>query len=148
MKTALRTKKLMPKIDSIIEIKCGGNFFRWWMEVLKPLHGLTDRETDIAAAIIEQRWLLSKSITDPKMLDKVLFSTESAKEVRKLTGASYAYYHGVLAKMRKCGLLSGGKINLKCVPDLKDDSQTYKLMFLFNFGKEASKRYKESIRET
>ena len=59
-----------------------GKFFRIWIEFLTPLHNLTNREKDVVAAFIKARFELSKSISDPVWLDKVVMSDEIKSKVK------------------------------------------------------------------
>ena len=56
----------LPKPNNIITIPVSKDydFFRWWCIFLRPVINLTNREIDVIASFLKQRWELSKSITD------------------------------------------------------------------------------------
>lgn len=109
-------------------------FFRVWCEFLKPLHNLTSREMDLAAAILEERFKLSKSITNPELLDDVLMSEESKRRIRKNSGISVAHFQVIMAKLRDSKVIIDGRLNPKFIPNLKDDPTNYKLLFSFDLN--------------
>lgn len=41
-------------VKKVIPIPSTGNFFKAWLEVLKPLHHLTDREMDLLAEFLKE----------------------------------------------------------------------------------------------
>ena len=65
------------------------NFFRYWVEFLKPLHHLTDREMDVTTAFLRKRYELSKDILDPIKLDKYLMNEDTKAEMEAPTEESY-----------------------------------------------------------
>ena len=71
--------------DNVVRIPCSLNhqFFTYWFKFLQPFHNLTDRETDVAAALLEQRHRLSKVIRDDDILDKVVLGDDIKKQVRE-----------------------------------------------------------------
>ena len=60
----------------MIPVEENEDFFRYWFEILKPFHHLTNRAMDVATAMIRKRHELSKVISDNQILDKILFSTD------------------------------------------------------------------------
>ena len=109
-----------------------GKFFRIWIEFLTPLHNLTNREKDVVAAFIKARFELSKSISDPVWLDKVVMSDEIKSKVKEECGVSDAFFQVILGKLKKTGVILEGKINPKFIPKITPDSTSYSLMLLFS----------------
>ena len=123
----------MPNInvDSVLKIPFTGNFFRVWLEFLKPIHHLRNSEMDVAAALLELRHELSSKIEDEKILDKEILSTKSREYIMKKTGTSKLYFQSVLKNIKNCGMIKDGRVNLKYVPNI-DDKDTFKLLIVFN----------------
>ena len=73
------------KPDNIVRVPCSldNSFFRYWFMFLQPFHKLTDREIDIIASFVKQRYELSKVIKDNDILDKVTMSEDIKKKVRE-----------------------------------------------------------------
>ena len=125
--------KVINKPNNIIPIptELDGDFFRWWVEILKPLHGLTEREIDIITAFLKKRHELSKDILDPIKLDKYLMNDETKREIREECGISLAHFQVIMAKFRKSNVLIDGKINPKFIPNIKEGDSTFQLLFFF-----------------
>ena len=110
-----------------------GKFFRIWIEFLTPLHNLTNREKDVVAAFIKARFELSKSISDPVWLDKVVMSDEIKSKVKEECGVSDAFFQVILGKLKKTGVILEGKINSKFIPkNLELGDKTFQLLLYFD----------------
>lgn len=126
----------IPDIRKVVPIPSSGNFFRVWVEVLKPIHKLTDREMDLLAAFLKKRNELQLSNMDPDKIDPFLMSSIIKKEIRKSVRISTAYYQRIVRKYRDREVMipdpniKGGKINPRFIPNLKDDDKSIKIMFI------------------
>jgi hypothetical protein len=68
--------------NSHLEMSPDGDFFRVWVEFLKPIHNLTNKEMDVLAAFLKKRYELGKVITDNDVLDNVLMSESTKRQIR------------------------------------------------------------------
>lgn len=109
-------------------------FFRYWVEFLKPLHNLTEREIDVITAFLIKRHQLSKDILDPVKLDKYLMSEDTKAEIREECNISSAHYQVVMGKLRKSGVIIDGNINPKFIPNLKDGDKSFQLLLYFQIN--------------
>ena len=50
------------------------NFFKYWVEFLRPIHHLTPVEMQILACLLRERYFLSKKLSDDASLDNIVFS--------------------------------------------------------------------------
>jgi hypothetical protein len=116
----------------MIPIDKNGDFFRYWFEILKPFHHLTNRAMDVATALIRKRYELGKVINDVQILDKILFSTDVQKEIRSECKLSVPQYYAILSKLRSSNVVIDNKINTKFIPNIKDDDDKFKLLILFD----------------
>ena len=107
------------------------SFFRYWVEFLKPLHHLTDREMDVAVAFLKKRYELSKDILDPIKLDKYLMNEDTKAEIREECGISPAHFQVIMGKLRKSGIIKDGNIFPLFIPNVKEDSGTFQLLLYF-----------------
>jgi hypothetical protein len=84
----------MKKANNAIRIPTSlkDDFFKWWFKFLKPLHKLTDRESDVAAAFLKHRYELSKVIQDNTILDRVTMSEDVRKKIRKECDITLQYF--------------------------------------------------------
>lgn len=133
--------KKLPKPNNIIEIntKLGIDFFRWWCIFLKPFINLTNREIDVMAGFLKERFELSKSISDPAILDTVVMSGDTRKKVLEECQMSQEYFYVVLSNLKRNNVIVDGRINPRLIPNIKVDSATgyFQLLLLFNVEQDA-----------
>lgn len=110
-------------------------FFRYWVEFLKPLHHLTDREMDVITAFLRKRYELSKDILDPIKLDKYLMNEDTKAEIRDECNVSPAHFQVIMGKLRKSGIIEDGNINPRFIPNIKEDEGTFQLLLYFQIQK-------------
>lgn len=123
------------KVNNIIRIPTSlqGKFFRIWIEFLTPLHSLTNREKDVIASFIKNRYELSKVIKDEVLLDKWLMSDDTKAKVKEECGVSEAFFQVILGKLRKTNMIIDGRINPKFIPkNISDDDSSFQLLLYFD----------------
>ena len=123
----------MKKPDSVVMIP--GNidsFFRKWFEFLEPFHKLTSREMDVATAFVKQRYKLSKVVQDPYILDKVLMSEDTKRTIREECNITLPHFQVIMGKLRKNQIIVNGKINPRFIPNIDEESGSFKLLLYFN----------------
>lgn len=112
------------KPNNIIALRCTDeSFYRMWVEILTPFHRLTNRERDVMARIISQRFKLQESISDPAMLKEVLWSQTSRRDMRESLKMSQANFQMTLSKLHKAGVLVDGDIRPQYIPHKGEDSR-------------------------
>lgn len=122
----------MKKPDSVVMVP--GNidsFFRKWFEFLEPFHKLTAREMDVATAFVKQRYKLSKVVKDPDILDKVLMSEDTKRIVREECNITLPHFQVIMGKLRKSQMIVDGKINPRFIPNIDEESGSFKLLLYF-----------------
>lgn len=122
----------MKKPDSVVMVP--GNidsFFRKWFEFLEPFHRLTIREMDVATAFVKQRYKLSKVVKDPDILDKVLMSEDTKRAVREECNITLPHFQVIMGKLRKNQIIVDGKINPRFIPNIDEESGSFKLLLYF-----------------
>ena len=113
-------------------VKADNNFFRYWLQFIKPLHGLSYKEMEVLASFLRMRYELSKSISNDELLDKVLMNADTKRVIREEHNIAPPYFQVLLAKFRKLGIIKDNKIEKKYIPNLEIDSKEYKLILLFD----------------
>lgn len=108
------------------------NIFRYWLEFLTPFHHLTGREMDVAAALLEKRYELSKVISDADLLEKVLMSEECHKNIKEEYNLSNQHFQVIKSKLKTKKFLVGNKINPRLVPNIKEDRNNFQLLLVFD----------------
>lgn len=123
------------QIDSIVRIPCkvDGKFFRYWFDFLQPFHNLTERERDIITSFVKHRYELSKVIKDSEILDRVTMSEDTKKSVREECNISLPHFQVIMGKLRKNKVIVNGKINPRYIPIIKEETNSFKMLLLFDF---------------
>lgn len=123
------------KPNNVIILKCtGSSFFRTWIEFLTPFHKLTARERDVAARIIEQYFKLKERVPDPVLLNEMLWTNNSRKDMRESLGMSQAHFQMILAKLRSSGLLiKDDNIEPRYLPHMGEDPR-FSLNIIFDWS--------------
>ena len=124
---------MIKKANNIIRIptSINGKFFRYWFMFLEPFHDLTEREIDIIASFVKQRYLLSKVIKDTEILDRVTMSEDTKKKVREECNISLPHFQVIMGKLRKNKVIIDGKINPRFIPNIDEDTGAFQLLLLF-----------------
>ena len=126
--------------NSKLKMSPDGDFFRAWVEFLKPFHKLTKREMDVLAVFLTKRYELSKVILDTALLDKTLMSKVIKAEIRSTCKVSAKHFQLIMCKFRKKGVLKRDNITnldtffLNLIPSITDDGVG--LMVYFDFKNE------------
>ena len=108
-----------------------GDFFRYWVEFLRPLHELTKREMDVLAEFLKVRYNLSREIINTDRLDRVLMSEETKRDIRQTCGISAKHFQVIMSKFRKNGVIRDGKIHLNLIPTITDEGVGLMVHFSF-----------------
>lgn len=124
------------KPNKILYVKCAdGRFFRTWVEFLTPYHKLTARERDVMARIISQYFKLRKSVSDPSLLNEMLWTQASRKDMRESLGMSPAHFQMILGKLHQAGVLrEDDSIEPRYIPDIVDDEPRFLLNVIFDWS--------------
>lgn len=122
------------KPNNVIVLKSNlnGKFFRMWLEFLRPFHKLTERETDVMAAFLKQRFELSKVVSDQEVLNKLTMSEDTKRKVREDCGISQAHFQVIMTKLKKSKMIENGKINSKFIPRVGQTSKGFQLLLAFD----------------
>lgn len=124
----------LPKPNNVIPIPVAKDydFFHWWCVFLRPIINLTNRETDVIASFLKQRWELSKSISDQAILDEMVMSDATKRKVMDECNISLQNFYVIMSNLRKNKIIEKGKINPRLIPNIRQDTDEYfQLMILF-----------------
>lgn len=108
------------------------SFFKLWLEFLRPFHKLTERELDVAACLLKNRYKLSKVIFDPDILDKVVMSSETKEKIMEECGITITHYRVILGRLARNKIIVNGKINPRFIPNVVEDKGNFHLLLLFD----------------
>jgi hypothetical protein len=110
------------------------NFFRYWLEILKPFHGLTEREMDVFSELLRHRHLLKEKVKDDAILDHIILGDEYRKKIIEDLGVSISHYTVMVSKFRRRHLIVDDRINARFIPNIKEEDGAFKLLFLFDLS--------------
>ena len=107
------------------------DFFKWWCVFLRPFIPLTERETDVVASLLKQRWELFKlkDIKDQSVLDALTMSSATLDKVVEECKITKQHFYVVMSSLKKKGVING-HINPRLIPNMKEEG-TFKLTILF-----------------
>lgn len=130
-------------VNAAINIPCSiddCSFFRYWLKFLAPFHSLTNREMEVAACFLKHRYLLSKGITDPDILDKVVMGEETRRKIREECGVTTSYFQVIMSKFKQTKFVIDDKLNSKLIPKgIKEGDTSFKLLLHFDLNAKDSK---------
>ena len=128
------TAKGLPKPNNIVTVPTdpGIEFFKWWCIFLRPFINLTNRETDVIASFLKQRWELSKKTSDPAILDTMVMSEITKNKVIEECNITQSHFYVVMSNLRKNKVIVGDTINPRLIPNIReDDNGCFQLLILF-----------------
>lgn len=123
------------KANNVVRIptSVSDQFFRIFIEFLTPIHNLTDREKDVLAEMIKQRFILAESIKNDEIIDKIMMSNDIRNKIKETCGVSNAFLQVIMGKLRKTGILVNDKINPKFIPkNLNREDKSFKFLVYFD----------------
>lgn len=114
-------------------------FFKRWCIFLRPFINLTNREIDIIAAFLKQRYELSKNISDPAILDTMVMSESTKNKVIEECNITQQHFYVVMSNLRKNKVIVDNIINPRLIPNIrKDDNGCFQLLILFKENKKSA----------
>jgi hypothetical protein len=108
-----------------------GKFFRYWLEFLRPIHKLTNREIEVAELFLKHRYQLSKVVSDEELLDKIVMGEDVKKQIRETLGITLEHFQVIMSKLRKRKVIEDNKLNRKFLPNLIKSENTFSLLLYF-----------------
>lgn len=123
-----------PKPNNVVAVPVSSDteFFKRWCIFLRPFINLTNREIDIIASFLKQRWELSKNISDPAILDTMVMSEATKNKVIKECNITQQHFYVVMSNLRKNKVIVDNRINPRLIPNIrKDDKGCFQLLILF-----------------
>ena len=121
--------------QAVIRIPCNlQEFFFYWVKFLKPLHNLTEREIQVAAELLLERYEISKTLEDPNFIDTVLLSPESKTKIREKVGITVQHFNCVYKRLKEVKIIvNNNQINKRFIPKLYPSENNFNLTLFFEF---------------
>ena len=87
---------------------------------------------DVITSFTKYRYELSKVIKDDKILDKVVMSEDTRKQVRDDCKLSLPHFQVIMGKLRESKVIVNNKINPRFIPNIKEEDGSFRLLLLFD----------------
>lgn len=121
------------RINNVVRVPTSiqGNFFKYWVDFLNPYHKLTEKESEVFASFLQERYNLSKKVSDPAILDKLSLDIDVKDKIKEKFGITSTHLQVLISKFKKAGVIKDNKIHPKFIPNVKEEKGTFQLLFLF-----------------
>lgn len=125
-------RQMKPNNVVTVPTSFGREFFKWWCIFLRPFVNLTDREVQVVSCLLKERYELSKCISDPVILDKMVMGEDTRQKIQKECKISPQHLCVVLNKLRKSKVIVNNMINPRLIPNIRtEDNGCFQLLVLF-----------------
>ena len=125
-------QKHKPNNIFAIPTSSGVEFFKWWCIFLRPFINLSNREIDVMASFLNQRWELSKRVSDPAILDEMIMSESIKEKVIAECNLTKAHFYVLMSNLRKNKVIVDDIINPRLIPNVRQDEKgIFQLLILF-----------------
>ena len=117
--------------NNILTIDAGPDtgFFKWWCICMRPVVNLTNKEIDVVASFLKQRWELSKVISDPAVLDSQLMSNDTKEKVIKECNITRQHFYVLMSSLRKHKIITDSGIEPRLIPNIVgDNNETFQFL--------------------
>lgn len=119
-------------------IEVTDNFYKNWLLLINTFFGMTYREIDVAALLLETYVEIRRNVANEDIANSILFSTQYRKQIKEKLALKGDYFDVLLNKLRKHNVIIGNKINEKVLP--KFNGNNFVLLIAFNNGKKKEDR--------
>lgn len=130
----------LPKPNNVVTVPTSMDieFFKWWCIFLRPFVNLSNREIDVVANLLKQRWELSKHVSDPTILDKIIMSEDTKAKLQKECNMTSQHFYVIMSSLRKHKVIVNNILNPRLIPNVReDDNGCFQLLILFKEKKDA-----------
>lgn len=107
-------------------------FFRVWLIILQPFLKLRNKELDLLAALLYERYEISLLVKNKEMLDEILFSSKIKKKIMKDLNIPEYAYNNLLSTLRKKSIIIDKSITRQIIPIIEGDLENFKLIYDIN----------------
>ena len=124
----------LSKNSNVAKVKCAldTGFFYRWVSFLTPFHRLTKSERLVLAAFLNKRFEVAQLIHDEKVVNNVLNSVDSRRDIRESLGFTSVKINNVVANLRKNGVINGNAIDKRYIPNIQPGTNHYRFTIMFD----------------
>jgi len=104
-------------------------FFKIWLVILQPFLKIRNKELELLAKLLYHRYLISIEVKNKEMLDELLFSNKTRKQIMKDLNIQEYSYNNLLSSLRKKSIIIDKSINKKIIPVIQEPFNNFKLVY-------------------
>lgn len=93
----------------------------------------------VLAGILAKRFELLNIVRDYTLVEKLLKSPESKRDIRESLKMSQSQFNILYSKLKICGAINDNKINPKYIPNVQQESNEYRLILIFDINNDDEK---------
>lgn len=121
--------------DTALRIPCTKeSFLKVWFDFLRPVHRLTQKETDVAICFVKHWYKLRDTVKDDRQLNQLLFSPQEKAAICEELGLSPQHMRKIMVKLRQRHIVVNDTLNYSYIPKYTEGSP-FRLMFIFEDAK-------------
>lgn len=140
-------------------IKISNRIYEHWLMFVNPIYNLSQKEIVFLACLLKRYNQISSSIDETQytspvhifesdqskktnishkeyLVNQILFSTDSRKEIKSELGIKNNYFDVLLNKLRKHNVIVDNVIDKKIVPNFDVKGKAFTLLVYFDFKNE------------
>lgn len=127
-----QAQKRVKMAEAAIRVPCTPDIFvRKWFEYLTPVHKLTDREIDVASALVDKYIQLKEIVKDDKMLNSLLFSKETKSEICQKLNITPVYFNRIIYRLKQTKIIKDKTLNQLYIPNYTP-GKPFRLMIIID----------------
>lgn len=118
--------------DVALRIPCTQeSFHKVWFDLLRSIHRLTQKETEVAVCFVKHWNKLKDTVKDDKQLNQLLFSPQEKAEICKELDITPQHMRKIMVKLKQRHIVVNGKLNYRYIPKYKPGTP-FRLMFIID----------------
>lgn len=110
------------------------DFFEKWFIVMKPVIPLAGKEISVLARFALERFMISQTVQDDKIIDTIVLNKETRSKVMKECGISYNHLYAYLTKFKKLKIINNNRFDLSLLPPIKKGDTTFNMVYMFKIN--------------
>ena len=106
--------------------------FKRWLEITNVFHKLTNQQEKVLALILYYHYKYQKDISNDKILWKIIFDYDTKALIKEELDIKDQVFQNILYQLRKKNIIINNQVVKTYIPDLEQNSKTFKVTFNFS----------------
>tara|TARA_R110000851_G_scaffold296262_2_gene451346 strand:+ start:6483 stop:6863 length:381 start_codon:yes stop_codon:yes gene_type:complete len=106
--------------------------FKRWLEITNVFHKLTNQQEKVLALILYYHYKYQKDISNDKILWKIIFDYDTKALIKEELDIKDQVFQNILYQLRKKNIIIDNRVVKTYIPDLEQNSKTFKVTFNFS----------------